>query len=130
MRSPFDFPICSRMLEVVLASVGSGIAGAARGYAASFNSKHPARLFLASSAVALLGLNEANRFKERRKETRGHIPGASSSLMDDTIIESSPTYLVDNSPLFVGIFASMFTIVGIASVLVKKGPSGFIKSRR
>lgn len=109
------------MLEVILASVGSAVAGAARGYAASFNSKHPARLFLASAGVALLGLNEANRFKERRKVTRGHIPGASSSLMDDTIIESSPTYLVDNSPLFIGIFASTFTIVGVASVLAKRG---------
>jgi len=117
------------MLEVGLACIGSAIAGAARGYAASFNSKQPARLFLASTAVALLGLNEANRFKERRKETRAHIPGASASLMDDTIIESSPTYLVDNSPLFVGIFASMFTVVGVVSVIVKKGPAGFISLR-
>jgi hypothetical protein len=115
------------MLEVLLASIGSGIAGAARGYAASFNSKHPARLFLASTAIAALAMNEANRFKERRKETRAHIPGASASLMDDTIIESSPTYLVDNSPLFVGIFATAYTFVGIGSVLSKRGLSGFTR---
>jgi hypothetical protein len=116
------------MIEVLLASIGSGIAGAARGHAASFNSKHPARLFLGSSLIAAVALNEANRFRERRKETRAHIPGASASIMDDTIIESSPTYLVDNSPLFIGIFSTAFTIVGIASVLSKRGFSAFFKT--
>lgn len=108
------------MLEVLLASIGSGIAGAARGYAASFNSKQPWRLFTGSSLVALIALNEANRFKRRRQETRAHIPGASAHLMDDTIIESSPTYLVDNSPLFIGIFASAFTVVGCLFVLLNR----------
>ena len=108
------------MLEVVLASVGSGIAGAARGYAASFNSKQPARLFFGSFLVALVALNEANRFKKRREITRAHIPGASAQLMDDTIIESSPTYLVDNSPLFVGIFATAYTLVGASFVILKR----------
>jgi hypothetical protein len=115
------------MLEVVLASIGSGIAGAARGYAASCNSKQPARLFMGSSLVAVIALNEAHRFKERRKETRAHIPGASASLMDDTIIESSPTYLVDNSPLFIGIFAVAFTIIGSLSVVSKRGFPKFVK---
>jgi hypothetical protein len=115
------------MLEVLLASIGSGIAGAARGYAASVNSKQPARLFLGSTLVAAIALNEANRFKERRRETRAHIPGASAQLMDDTIIESSPTYLVDNSPLFVGIFAIAFTIVGALSVVSKRGIANFFR---
>lgn len=108
------------MIEVVLASIGSGIAGAARGYAASFNSKQPTRLFLGSSLVAVIALNEANKFKERRLVTRAHIPGASAQLMDDTIIESSPTYLVDNSPLFMGIFATAFTFVGSTFVLLNR----------
>lgn len=115
------------MIEVLLASIGSGVAGAARGYAASFNSKNPGRLFLGTSLVAAIALNEANRFKKRRKETRAHIPGASASLMDDTIIESSPTYLVDNSPLFIGIFASAFTAVGVISVITKRGIPSFLK---
>ena len=117
------------MLEVLLASIGSGIAGAARGYAASFNSKQPTRLFLGSSVVAAIALNEANRFKRRRAETRGHIPGASAALMDDTIIESSPTYLVDNSPLFIGIFATAFTVVGSLSILAKRGLPSFSSNR-
>ena len=109
------------MLEVLLACVGSGIAGSARGYASSFNSKNPARLYFGSSLVAAIALHEANRFKERRKETRGHIPGASAHLMDDTIIESSPTYLVDNSPLFLGIFAAAYTIIGGIACLSRRG---------
>jgi hypothetical protein len=110
------------MLEVVLASIGSTIAGAAKGYAASFNSKKPAQLFLGSTLIAGIALNEARKFQERRKETRSHIPGASSHIMDDTIIESSPTYLVDNSPLFIGLFASAYTVVGVAFTIIKKKP--------
>ena len=101
------------MLEVVLASIGSTIAGAAKGYGASFHSEKPAQLFLGTTLLAAVSLNEARKFQERRIEKRGHIPGASSHLMDDTIIESSPTYLVDNSPLFVGLFAGAYTVVGI-----------------
>ena len=100
------------MLEVMLASIGSSIAGAAKGYGASFNSKKPVQLFLGSAIVSALSLNEARKFQQRRQETRAHIPGASSHIMDDTIIESSPTYLVDNSPLFIGLFAAAYTIVG------------------
>lgn len=108
------------MLEVALACAGATIAGAARGYAASFNSKHPTRLFFGSTLVAAIALNEANRFKHRREITRAHIPGASAHIMDDTIIESSPTYLVDNAPLFIGLFASAFTIVGSFAVAMKR----------
>jgi hypothetical protein len=110
------------MLEVLLASVGSTIAGAAKGYAASFNSKKPAQLFLGSTLVSAIALNEAYKYQERRKETRAHIPGASSHIMDDTIIESSPTYLVDNSPLFIGLFASAYTVIGVAFTMIKRKP--------
>jgi hypothetical protein len=109
------------MLEVVLASVGSTIAGAAKGYGASFNSKKPAQLFLGTTLLAAFSLNEARKFQERRRETRSHIPGASSHIMDDTIIESSPTYLVDNSPLFVGLFAAAYTVVGVGFTLWRRG---------
>jgi hypothetical protein len=111
------------MLEVILATVGSGIAGAARGYAASFNSKQPGRLFLGTALIALLGLSEAQRYQGRRKEKQGHIPGASSHLMDDTIIESSPTYLVDNFPLFGGVFAGFYTLAGSAATLMRRKPN-------
>jgi len=116
------------MLEVVLASVGSTIAGAAKGYAASFNSKKPAQLFFGSTIAAAIAMNEAYKYQERRKETRAHIPGASSHIMDDTIIESSPTYLVDNSPLFIGLFASAYTLVGIAFTLFRKQPNRGLKN--
>ena len=108
------------MLEVWLAAAGSAIAGAAKGYAASFNAKKPRQLFVITTILAAVGLNEADRFRHRRKETRAHIPGASGAhLMDDTIIESSPTYLVDNFPLFAGIFATSYTLVGGAACLFR-----------
>jgi hypothetical protein len=108
------------MLEVLLASLGSGIAGAAKGYNASFRTANAGRLYLFSSLVSSLGFFEAYRFQQRRKETQGHIPGASSHLMNDTIIESSPTYLVDNLPLFVGIFAAAYTVTGGGAFVVRK----------
>ena len=111
------------MLEVWLASIGSTIAGAAKGYGASFSSKKPAQLFLGTSLLAALSLNEARKFQERRIETRSHIPGASSHIMDDTIIESSPTYLVDNSPLFLGLFSTAYTVVGVAFTLWRRKSS-------
>ncbi len=112
------------MLEVAFAAFGSAIAGAAKGYSASFRSPNPFRLFLASAGVASLGFLEAARYQRRRKEVQGHIPGASSHIMDDTIIESSPTYLVENSPLFVGLFAAAYTIVGGSAVVFRKQPLG------
>lgn len=56
------------MLEVLIASVGSGIAGAAKGYASSFKSKYPARLYGGTLAISIIGFNEAVRYKERREK--------------------------------------------------------------
>ena len=113
------------MLEVWLASIGAAIAGAAKGYAGSRNSAKPGQLFLSMSVLSLVSINEAVRFQRRRVQTRSHIPGASAHLMDDTIIESSPTYLVDNSPLFLGIYAGVYTVVGVAALMLTRRSKSF-----
>ena len=117
---PLHSCLCS-MLEVWLASAGAAIAGAAKGYGSSFHTRKPTQLYVGMSLLSLVALNEANRFRKRRQVTRAHIPGASAHLMDDTIIESSPTYLVDNFPLFVGIFAAAYTVVGASACILRSG---------
>ena len=108
------------MLEVVLASLGAGIAGAARGYASAFHSKQPWRLYTGTGLLSVVSFFEANRYRDRRAMRQSHIPGASARLMDDSIIESSPTYLVDNFPLFLAIFSSAFTFFGLANACYKR----------
>lgn len=113
------------MLEVLSAAAGAACYGAMRGYLSLGRSQAHLRVFAAHALVAgVCAYDVARRAKERDSSWR--ISGRTCESINDSIDSNSPKYFVQNIPLFIGTYASSFTLVGTLRKLLSYHVLSFI----
>ncbi|KAF4687106.1 hypothetical protein FOZ60_004319 [Perkinsus olseni] len=101
------------MFEVLLTGFGVFVFGVTQGISAGYEVTRPFRVFGFTGLLAALSWRELRIGTHTKLERHTWtLRGRTSEYFDDSVAVSSPTYLVDNLPVYVLAFCFPFTTVG------------------
>ncbi|KAF4747284.1 hypothetical protein FOZ62_030138 [Perkinsus olseni] len=121
MRFRKDVGASLVMFEVLLTGFGVFVFGVTQGISAGYEVTRPFRVFGFTGLLAALSWRELRIGTHTKLERHTWtLRGRTSEYFDDSVAVSSPTYLVDNLPVYVLAFCFPFTTVGCGVWLVRR----------